>query len=200
LVLSGIKDAAQEDVLPPKRQEETRIVLVDLSGAFRCVVRSGQAGGGIGDGRAVPWEGVKLRAAGVLHFRAVPVRGTGGTQGKDESDRRPEVVNHGAGNLVVTMHSREQGGPHFLEVEQMGVTREGFGEARVPDGGRAASDGEGTSAADRVEVLTLGEGKDHLVPKGSRDGVIKDRGDTGFLAGFMELCTLLRLEASSSVE
>jgi hypothetical protein len=106
-VLSGVKDTAHKDVLPPEWQEETRIILIDLASAFWCIVRGGQAGSGIRDGRAVRREGVELQATGFLHFRAVPMRGAGGAKGKDERDCGPEVVDHGAGNFIVAMHGQE---------------------------------------------------------------------------------------------
>jgi hypothetical protein len=68
LVLSRVKNAAQEDVFPPERQDERRVVFVYLSSSLRGLVYGGQAGGDIGDGRAVCGEGVELEMAGVLHL------------------------------------------------------------------------------------------------------------------------------------
>ena len=98
------------------------------------------------------------------------------------------------------MHGQEQGGPQFLQGEQVRITGEGFREARITNGSRAARDGQGASAADWVEVLALGKGQDHLMPEGSGNGVVKDSGTTRILARFMELGALLGLEARRGIE
>ncbi len=65
-VLSGVKDAAQEDVLPPEGEEESGVAFIDLAGRLGRVVCSGEACGDVGNGRAVGRKGVELRAASLL--------------------------------------------------------------------------------------------------------------------------------------
>jgi hypothetical protein len=112
-VLSWVNDAAEEDMLPPEWEEETRIGFVDLTSVLRWIVCGGQASGCVGDGRTVRRESMELLAASVLHFFAVPVRGAGGAESKDESNTGPEVVNHRAGELMIAMHGRKEGRPRW---------------------------------------------------------------------------------------
>ncbi len=101
--------------LPPERQKESRIVFVHLAGVLRGIIHGGQAGGVVGDRRAVRRDGIELVAAGILQLLAVPVRGAGGAEGKDKRDAGPEVVNQSTGDLMITVQGQEKGRPLFLQ-------------------------------------------------------------------------------------
>ncbi len=71
--------------------------------------------GDIGDGRAVCGEGVELETAGVLHLLNFPVRSASSAEGHHKGDAGPEVVDQGAGDLVVTVEGLEKGRPLDLQ-------------------------------------------------------------------------------------
>jgi hypothetical protein len=103
LVFCVIEDTAEEDVFPPEGQKEGRIVFIYLAGILGGVIYGGEASGVVGDRRAVRGKRIELVAAGVFHFFAIPVRSAGGAESEDKRDTGPEVVNQGAGYLMIAV-------------------------------------------------------------------------------------------------
>ena len=172
-MLSRVKDATEQDVLPPEGEEEGGVTFIDLASGLGRVVGGGEARGDVGDRGAVGRESVELRTAGLLDLGDVPMGRARRTQGHNGGDGGPEVVDGGAPKLVLTAESLHEGRPLALHGAKMGLP----GNLLVEGGGagrsRASRAGQGTAALEGFEVLTLSQGEEGLVAEGRRGGVVQ---------------------------
>ena len=68
-MLGGVKDATEQDMLPPEGEEEGGVTFIELASRLGRVVGGGEARGDVGGGGAVSRESVELRTAGLLDQR-----------------------------------------------------------------------------------------------------------------------------------
>ena len=193
---------AQQDMLPPEREEELKVSFVYEAGRFGVGVGSrGQREGG-GDGGAVGLETVGLGAAGRRDLGDVPRGGASGADAHNKSHAVPEAADDGAAELLVLC----EGGEHLLplgpEEASVVVAVDLVRDVGEGGGGRggAAGGGEGEPALEGVEAGALRKAQSELVAEGGGDGIIKERARNILLAGLVKLGALARLEAGRGVE
>jgi hypothetical protein len=126
--ISLVEAGAQEDVLPPEREEEAEVGRVDRASS----VTGGEGGGGAGDGGGnrgpIRRKGLVLLPTGELDLRAAPRGGPGGARVHDEGDALPQAVDVGAAELVGAAEVGLDLSPMGAELEKDGSAAGGVAE------------------------------------------------------------------------